>query len=107
MIETQKGPIPTVDIEAAIQWVLDNPHMSPWLKTTLSTALLEDPIRLANDLEILRHLLVPRTQALLNPGPSCGGATGMPQSYNPARRPDPVKRVERHSQTARAVTVKE
>ena len=49
---------------ACIGWVLDNPAMSDWLNGALRCALREDPVALANDFEILRHLIVPRTSIL-------------------------------------------
>ena len=55
----------TAAIDEHIKWVLDNPAMSHWLKAALVSALREDPLAVANDLEILRHLIVPRTDALV------------------------------------------
>ena len=49
--------------EAHISWVLDHPHMSEWLKHALRTAEGSDPTDLWNDVEMLRHLIVPRSQA--------------------------------------------
>lgn len=55
------------DVEDPIAWVLAHPGMSAWLKATLTSALKEDPLALANDLEILNHLLGPRVKALSKP----------------------------------------
>ncbi|GHH25177.1 hypothetical protein GCM10008023_38160 [Sphingomonas glacialis] len=49
--------------DARIAWVLEHPHMSDWLKQALRTADGLDPIGLQNDIEMLRHLIVPRAQA--------------------------------------------
>ncbi len=48
--------------DAQIAWVLAHPHMSDWLKQALRGANGRDPIALQNDMEILRHLVVPRAQ---------------------------------------------
>lgn len=39
--------------------------MSPWLKDALRTALDRDPIDILNELEMLRVLLTPRTDAMV------------------------------------------
>ncbi len=49
--------------DARIAWVLAHPHMSDWLKQAIRTADGLDPIGLQNDVEMLRHLIVPRSQA--------------------------------------------
>ncbi len=49
--------------DARIAWVLEHPHMSDWLKQALRTADGLDPIELQNDVEMLRHLIVPKSQA--------------------------------------------
>jgi len=46
-----------------IAWALDRPYRSEWLKQVLRASDGLDPIALQNDLEILRHLIMPRTQA--------------------------------------------
>ena len=46
-----------------IEWVLGHPDMSNWLKQTLRSADGLDPIALQNDLEMLKHLIRPRTEA--------------------------------------------
>ncbi len=48
---------------ARIAWFLDNPHASDWLKQALRTAHGLDPVVIQNDLELLRHLLIPHAQA--------------------------------------------
>ncbi len=51
--------------DARIAWVLDHPHMSDWLKQALRTADGLDPFGLQNDVEMLKHLILPRSQALI------------------------------------------
>lgn len=48
-----------------IAWVLAHPQMSDWLKQALRSAEGLDPIALQNDIEMLRHLIVPRSLAQL------------------------------------------
>lgn len=43
--------------EEHIGWILDHPAFSQWLKHALRSAIACDPERVANDLEILTHLL--------------------------------------------------
>lgn len=60
------APEPEVEIaaiERRIAWVLVHPGTSPWLHAALQTAMAQDPIGIANDVEMLRHLLVPRSTA--------------------------------------------
>jgi hypothetical protein len=52
--------------EERIQWVLDHPRMSDWVKTALRTACDRNPVHVLNDLEILNSLLRPRAQALVD-----------------------------------------
>ncbi|WP_205963448.1 hypothetical protein [Roseicella aquatilis] len=54
------------EIDDQIGWVLNHPRMSPWLKTTLGTALECDPLAVVNDLEILNLLLRRRCDALVH-----------------------------------------
>ena len=49
--------------DARIAWVLGHAGISPWLKRTLREAIAADPVAVANDVEILRHLLQPRAAA--------------------------------------------
>ena len=49
-----------------IAWVLDHPRVSDWLKQALRTADGLDPIALQNDVELLRHLIVSRSQARID-----------------------------------------
>ncbi|WP_439476976.1 hypothetical protein [Brevundimonas sp.] len=39
--------------------------MSVWLKSALKSALVQNPVSLSNDLEILTHLIKPRVNALM------------------------------------------
>lgn len=50
-------------IECRIAWVLAHPGTSPWLRAALEAALVRDPVEIANDVEMLRHLLLPRSTA--------------------------------------------
>lgn len=64
--ETYMRPEPEIMLAVAdtrIAWVLDHPHISDWLKQTLLAASGLDPIALQNDVELLRHLITPLTQA--------------------------------------------
>lgn len=61
----QEPEIMLAAANARITWALNNPRMSNWLKRALRTAENADPIALSNDIEILRQLLIPRTQALV------------------------------------------
>ena len=49
--------------DARIAWVLDNAHVSEWLKQALRAAEGLNPIILQNDVEMLRHLILPRVHA--------------------------------------------
>lgn len=63
---TRLLPEPEVEIaaiERRIGWVLGHPGTSPWLRAALEAALAEDPVAIANDVEMLRHLLLPRSTA--------------------------------------------
>ena len=51
--------------EARIDWVLEHPDMSDWLKQALRTARGRDPSAVLNDLEMLRTLLQDRSGALI------------------------------------------
>jgi len=53
------------EISEQITWILNDPGMSPWLKTTLETALRRDPIAVVNDLEILNLLLRARCDVMM------------------------------------------
>ena len=50
-------------IDRRIAWVLAHPGTSPWLRAALAGSLDEDPVAVANDVEMLRHLLLPRSTA--------------------------------------------
>ena len=43
--------------ERNIAWILEHPAFSDWLKTALRSGVMRDPVHLANDLELLGHLL--------------------------------------------------
>jgi hypothetical protein len=62
-----KSPIiPMPEVERRIAWILAHPDISDWLKATVRKALDRDPIDVANDLEILIHLLRPWTNARID-----------------------------------------
>ena len=52
--------------EAHIRSALAHPAFSDWLKAALRGALERDPLTLANDLELLTHLLRPWAEARLS-----------------------------------------
>ncbi|WP_294331816.1 hypothetical protein [uncultured Sphingomonas sp.] len=61
---TQREPeVEIAAIEHRIAWVLAHPGTSPWLRAALEAALAGDPVEIANDVEMLRHLLLPRSTA--------------------------------------------
>lgn len=45
-----------------IRHLLESPHVSDWLKTALRAADGHDPITLQNEIEILRHVILPLSQ---------------------------------------------
>lgn len=47
----------TRQAERNIAWILQRPGFSDWLKDTLRSGVRCDPVQLANDLELLSHLL--------------------------------------------------
>lgn len=49
-----------------IEWVLAHPHMSAWLKQSLSSALDRDAQALLNDLELLNLLIRLKCEAELD-----------------------------------------
>ena len=61
----QEPEIMLAAAEARIAWVLEHPHMSDWLKQALRTADGRDPTALHNDVEMLKHLIMARSQALI------------------------------------------
>jgi hypothetical protein len=63
---TQEPEVMLAVANGRIAWVLDHPHMSDWLKHTLRTADGLDPVDLQNDVEMLRHLIMPRSQARID-----------------------------------------
>jgi hypothetical protein len=52
--------------EDRIQWVLDHPDMSDWVKDVLRTARDRNPVDVLNDLEILNTLLRSHAEALVD-----------------------------------------
>ena len=44
-------------LNARVEWLLRHPGTSAWLKQALVTAKGRDPVSIANDVEVLRHLL--------------------------------------------------
>ena len=60
-------------IDARIHWVLEHPDMSTWLKSALRSALVENPIDLTNDLQILANLIVSRSNLLMHQMPCDDG----------------------------------
>ena len=57
--------IDLISAERRIQHALGHPALSGWLKDTLRSAFEREPIALANDLELLGHLLRPWTEAFI------------------------------------------
>jgi hypothetical protein len=57
---------PLREADEQIEWVLDHPGMSAWLKETLRAARDKDPVNLMNDLEMLGLLLRARSQAAID-----------------------------------------
>jgi hypothetical protein len=47
---------------ARIRYLLESPNISDWLKTALRAADGHDPIKLQNEIEILRHVIMPISQ---------------------------------------------
>ena len=56
--------------DARIAWVLEHPHISDWLKQSLRLADELDPIVLQSDVEMLKHLIMLRSQARIEIGMS-------------------------------------
>ncbi|KQR51510.1 hypothetical protein [Brevundimonas sp. Leaf168] len=56
MIEIKSGSQKPVSADASIDFVLNHPGMSPWLKNALASALDVDPSAVLNDLEILNFV---------------------------------------------------
>lgn len=49
--------------EARIDWALNHPQTSDWLKAALLAAQGLDPVAIQNDVEMLRHLIAQRATA--------------------------------------------
>lgn len=62
---TQEPELMLAVTDARIAWVLQHPHMSDWLKEALRTADGLDPIALQNDVEMLKNLIMPWSQTLV------------------------------------------
>ncbi len=57
------------EVERAIQhvdWILEHPAFSDWIKHALRTAIERDPVSVANDVELLKHVLHAWTSAQLD-----------------------------------------
>lgn len=64
MTQAQRNPNTVAD--SRIDWALNNPVVSDWLKNALKSALDVDPIIIQNDVELLRQLILPRAQMQLD-----------------------------------------
>ena len=53
------------EAEQRIEWVLAHPAISMWLKAALRSAAGRDPIQTLNDLELLRILVQPKADAIV------------------------------------------
>ena len=75
--------IDLISAEQRIHRALAHPAFSEWLKDALRSALGRDPLALANDVELLGHLLRPWTEAHLvreaYPAPAVGAHGATPQ----------------------------
>jgi hypothetical protein len=59
----QEPEIGLARAEARIEWALNHPHISDWLKATLRSTKGLDPVIIQNDIEMLRHLITNRARA--------------------------------------------
>lgn len=59
----QEPEIALAHAEAKVEWVLNHPHMSDWLKAALRSAKGLDSVEIQNDIEMLRHLIAIRASA--------------------------------------------
>ena len=66
MIDKQSADQRLKVAEDRIQWFLEHPGMSDWVKGALRTARDRNPVDVLNDLEILNTLLRPRAEALVD-----------------------------------------
>ena len=64
-MNASRHDIEEMDAERRIHRALAHPAFSDWLKSALRSALECEPLRLANDLELLGHLLRPWSEARL------------------------------------------
>jgi hypothetical protein len=51
---------------ARIRYLLESPNISDWLKIALRAADGHDPIKLQNEIEILRHVIGPISQTAID-----------------------------------------
>jgi hypothetical protein len=76
----QIGPETTLAVaEYRIDWILHHPQTSDWLRQALRDVRAMDPVDAQNDVEMLRHLILPlavaqielalSSQLASNPGP--------------------------------------
>lgn len=56
---TDEPEVALARMESRIDWVLARHDISPWLRQAIVTASSADPVSIANDIEMLRHLFVP------------------------------------------------
>ena len=72
-----------ISAERRIHRALAHPALSEWLKDALRSALGRDPLAVANDVELLSHLLRPWSEAHLAreayPAPTVGVHGATPQ----------------------------
>jgi hypothetical protein len=66
--------IPCEEAERRIEWILDHPHVSAWLKESVRSAIKRDPVEALNDAELLLQLIRTRTVAIVQ------------ETLDPARR---------------------
>ena len=78
-----RADIDLISAERCIHRALTHPALSGWLKDALRSALERDPLAVANDVELLSHLLRPWTEAHLAreayPAPTVGVHGATPQ----------------------------
>jgi hypothetical protein len=61
---SQRDQDTLAEAQRRIDFVLNHPHMSAWLKDVVRTALDRNPVEVLNDLEILNQLLRVRCEVL-------------------------------------------
>lgn len=70
--------IDVLTTERRVALALMHPAFSEWLKQALRSALDRDPVVLANDLELLQHLLLPWSAARIARDHESRGTAGTP-----------------------------